>query len=87
MFQLSPGQPNTGIILVTLVLVLAALILFILLLARVCVTLASEDQICLMSHMGTAGEDTEDLDTVDNIEEDKELTDKNYLQRYFDQVM
>ena len=83
MLQLSPGQPNTGIILVTLVLVFAALILFILLLAMVCVTLASEDQICLMSHMETA----EDLDTVDNIEEDKELTDKNYLQRYFDQVM
>ena len=34
-----------------------------------------------MSHMETAGEDTEDLDTVDNIEKDKELTDKTYLQR------
>ena len=53
----------------------------------VCVTLASEDQIFLMSHMETAGEDTEDMETVDNMEEDKELTDKNYLQRYFDQVM
>ena len=47
----------------------------------VCVTLASEDQICLMSHIETAGEDTEDLETVDNIEKGKDLTDKTYLQR------
>ena len=80
MFQLNPGQPNAGIILVTLVLVFAALILFILLLAMVCVTLASEDQLCIMSHMETDLEDTADIVIVDNIEEDKEETDKNHLQ-------
>ena len=34
-----------------------------------------------MSHMETAGEDTEDLETDDKIEKGKELTDKTYLQR------
>ena len=40
----------------------------------VCVTLASEDQISLMSHMETDLEDTADIVIVDNIEEAKEVT-------------
>ena len=54
-----------------------AVFLFLALLAMVCVTLASEDQICLVSHMETAGDVSEDVENCVGVEEETEIMEKN----------
>ena len=70
-------RPQVGIIFLTLVLVVTAVFLFLVLLAMVCVTLASEDQICLASHMETAGEVSEDVENCVGVKEETQILEKN----------
>ena len=81
MFQVFPGHPSVGNILLSLVLGFAAFFLFVLLITMVCVTLVREDQILVTSDTVPLVEETEYFDNCEITEEETKFNSKNCLLR------